>query len=144
MTNFVSPQICGFAISGTYWQIFCIILVIGSDFKEEGRNFIVSFLSKKATKNIFKIISVHKESLDLALKTFKQSSCNIIPLGQKSCLSCCIKMKCIIFSKLTIPSNEKKEWQEPASLWSSLACQPHFWFAVVFALQTNPSSLDSL
>jgi hypothetical protein len=38
-------------------RFFCIILVLVSAFKEEGRNFIVSFLSKKATKNIFKIIS---------------------------------------------------------------------------------------
>jgi hypothetical protein len=91
-------------------QIFCIILEFVSDFKEEGRNFIVSFLSKNATKNIFKIISVHKESLDLALMTFKQSSCDIIPFGQKSWLSCCIKMRCTIFAKLTIPSNKKKEW----------------------------------
>jgi hypothetical protein len=70
MTNFVSPQICGFAIIGTYLQIFCFILVLVSAFKEEGRNFLFTFLSpKKRPKNVFNIIRAYKINLDLVFKT---------------------------------------------------------------------------
>jgi hypothetical protein len=59
-----------------YW-----IFRINSDFIEASRNFIFSFLLKKAAK-IVKIISIHTKSTDLIFRTLKQkySSRDTFPL----------------------------------------------------------------